>query len=150
MVNPTARSKQFYEATMHVAKANTQCLQVRTVSLPRSDGNGYLNKHRQGTDIYTNCTSSVRRSVRHERRVPTKVGSIGEDGRILSPPPTEDIRAPGNGGVSVEDGKENVGIINWALNTASFWKLKFANSISVDAQPAYNERGTTPTSEFAK
>lgn len=58
---------------------------------------------------------------------------------MLSPPPTQDIRAPGNGGVSVQDGKENIGIINWALNTASLWKLIFANSVSMDAQPACNE-----------
>jgi len=69
---------------------------------------------------------------------------------MLSQPPTQDIRAPGNGGVSVQDGKENIGFINWALNTASLWKLGFANSISANAQPAYNERETTPTSEFPK
>jgi len=43
---------------------------------------------------------------------------------MISPPPTQEIRAPGNSGVSVQDGKENIGIVDRTLDIASFWKLK--------------------------
>ena len=44
---------------------------------------------------------------------------------MISPQrPTQKIRAPGNGGISVQGGKENIGIVDWTLNTVSLWKLK--------------------------
>jgi hypothetical protein len=54
---------------------------------------------------------------------------------MLSPPPTQEIRAPGNGRVSVQDREENIGIVDCTLNTASLWELKFVinKSISVNA-----------------
>ena len=51
---------------------------------------------------------------------------------MLSLPPAQEIRAPGNGGVSVQYRKENIGIVNWTLNTASLWELEFVKSISVN------------------
>ena len=59
----------------------------------------------------------------------------------MSPPPTQEIRPFGNGLVSVER-REKILRINWALGTASIWKLKIVGSLNMNAQPAWIRNNT--------
>ena len=49
---------------------------------------------------------------------------------MLSPPPAQEIRPPGNSRSSVQ-GVEEIGVIYWALSTLSLWKLKTGKPISI-------------------
>jgi hypothetical protein len=60
---------------------------------------------------------------------------------VLSPPPAHEIRPSGNGCISAQDGEE-VGIIDWTLYTASFWKLETVKPTSMNAQPAHIRNNT--------
>ena len=49
---------------------------------------------------------------------------------MLSPPPAQEIRPPGSRRGSVQ-GREQIGVVYWTLDTASLWKLKAGNQVSV-------------------
>lgn len=105
--------------------------------LPRSDQNDHLsteNSECPKACIYVMGRETLRELYQSE-------GSL-----MLSPPPAQEIRAPGNGGVSVQYGEENIGIIDWTLNAAPFWKLKFAKSTGVNAQTAPIKKQHQPRS----
>jgi len=53
-------------------------------------------------------------------------------GRSL--PSAQETRPFGDGCISVQDGEEDISLINWALNTASLWKLKAVKAVSTSVQ----------------
>ena len=71
-------------------------------------------------------------------------GALQNDSSMSSPSAHE-IHPLGNGRVSAQSG-EDVGIVDWALNAGTSWKLRIGKPISMDDQPAVHRNRHQPWS----